>query len=59
MKASESCNTAMERQFCELSEYVQILKLDILIKCKAQYMQGSACLVYAEVKIVGIKNLQF
>ena len=51
MKASELCNTAMERQFCELSEYVQILKLDILIKCKAQYKQGLAYLVYAEVKI--------
>ena len=34
-KASESCNTVMERQFYELSEYVRFLKLDQLIKCTA------------------------
>ena len=34
MKASELCNTAMERQFCELPEYVQIFKLGLLLKCQ-------------------------
>ena len=37
MKASESYNMTMERQFCELSEYVntnvRFLKLGQLIKC--------------------------
>ena len=33
MKGSELCNMAMQRQSCELSEYVQFLKLGLLIKC--------------------------
>ena len=50
MKASELCNTAMERQFCELSEYVKIFKMGLIIKCNDLYKPGLAYLVYAEVR---------
>ena len=56
MKGSELCNMAMERQSCELSEYVQFLKLGLLIKCADWFKQGLKYLVYAEVRKVGIKK---
>ena len=49
MNAPESCNTAMEGQFCELSEYVWVLKLGLLIKCTDWFKQDLAYLVYAEI----------
>ena len=49
MSASESYNTAMERQFCELSEYVRILKLGLLIKRTDRFKQELPNLVHAEL----------
>ena len=50
MSASESCNTAIERQSCELSEYEQKLKQGLLIKRTDRFEQDLPNLVHAEVR---------
>ena len=50
MNATETCNTAMERQFCDLSESVQILNLRRLIKSIGLFKQNLSYSTYADLK---------
>ena len=50
MSATETCNTAMERQFCDHSESVKILNLRQLMKSIGMFKQNLSNLAYAHLK---------
>ena len=48
-EAAESCNTSMEREFCQLSEFVRLKKLRLLIKSKDWFKQDLGEFAYADL----------